>query len=109
MYSQLGLLMTLFFILFAVSFIILSIFQEFRLSKLLNKNSKLAKRLKKEHENESLKCIFFCYLFVILLFTFPFIVSIYKGEITEAVFVFLMAIIFFILYLKEIKSIKRLK
>ncbi len=106
-YSQWGLLITLFFILLALSLIITSIFQEIRL---LNfKNSKLAGKLNRKPENEGSKFILFCYLFVMLSFTFPFTVSIYRRDITEAIFFFLMAIILFILYLKEIKSIRKKK
>ena len=90
MYSKWGLLMTLFFIFIALVFIVTSFF---------NKNPK----------QEGSKFIIFCYLLVMFSMIFPFIASIYRKDITVAIFVFLMAIIFFILYLRGIKSIRRLK
>ncbi|MEK6860273.1 MAG: hypothetical protein AABX54_05670 [Nanoarchaeota archaeon] len=88
MYSKWGIGMALLLILLAFSFIMASIF-------------------KKSKKHEGSKFILFSYLFVILSFTFPFIVSLYKKDITNALFVFLMGMIFFILYLREIKSMKK--
>jgi len=106
MYHEWGLGMSIFFIIMALTFILTSIFQEIRISKYLNKNSKLARRLKKESKYEGSKFILFSYLFVIVSFIFPFAISIYKYQLRQAIFVFLMAIILFILYLKEIRLLR---
>lgn len=87
-YSEWGLGMSIFFIFMALVFIVSSFF---------NKNIK----------HEVSKFMLFSYLFVMLCFAFPFILSIYKKNITETTFVFLMAIVFFILYLREIKSVRK--
>lgn len=87
-YSKWGILMTLFLVFMALVFIVTSFF---------NKHTRHVES----------KFILFCHLFVILSMTFPFIASIYRKDIILAIFVFLMAIVFFILYIKEVKSIKK--
>lgn len=89
-FSKWGLLMSLFFIIIALSFIRASFF-------------------KKKNKNQGSKFILFSYLFVMLSMLFPFTMSIYRKDIYEAIFVFLMGAVFFILYLREVKSIEKSK
>lgn len=92
-YHKGGIAMTLFLIFMALVFIVTSFF---------NKNTK------RTGQAES-KFILFCHLFVMLSMAFAFIASVYRKDITMAVFIFFMGIVFFILYLKEVKLIKNLK
>lgn len=65
--------------------------------------------LNKKNEREPSKFVLFSYVFVIFSMLFPFSVSIYKGDIREAIFVFLFGIIFFICYLRELNLLKNYK
>ena len=86
-YSKWGIFMTLFLIFMALVFFVTSFFQK--------------------PNQQGSKFIQFCHLLVILSMAFPFITSIYRKDITLTIFVFLMAMVFFILYIREIKSFRK--
>ncbi len=87
-YSKFGLPIASLFVLMALIIIFIALFK---------KNSKF----------EGSRFVSYSYLFVIFTMIFPFVTSIYKNDLFGALFVFLMGIVFFINYLREIKSIKK--